>query len=57
MTSSKGPLVNSSTAIVRKKALLAVGGFPRNIKAGEDLFTWMMLAQEGVLCLMVLMVL
>ena len=38
------PPVWSSAVGVRKKALLAVGGFPEGITAGEDLLTWARLA-------------
>lgn len=42
---SKGlSLVNSSTACVRKEALLAVGGFPVGVRRGEDVVTWLKLA-------------
>ncbi len=45
MAFSKGlSLVNSSTACVRKDALLAVGGFPVGMRRGEDVVAWMKLA-------------
>lgn len=45
MAFSKGlSLVNSSTACVRKDALLAVGGFPVGMRRGEDVVAWIKLA-------------
>lgn len=42
---SKGlSLVNSSTACVRKEALIAVNGFPIGVKRGEDIICWINLA-------------
>lgn len=38
------PPINSSSLMVRRSALLAVGGFPTNISQGEDLLTWARLA-------------
>jgi glycosyltransferase involved in cell wall biosynthesis len=38
------PPINASAVAVRKEALLAVGGFPVGITAGEDLLTWARLA-------------
>lgn len=47
MAFSKGlSLVNSSTACVRKDALLAVGGFPVGMRRGEDIVAWMKLALQ-----------
>jgi glycosyltransferase involved in cell wall biosynthesis len=42
---SKGlGLVNSSTAVVRRAALMQVGGFPVGIRRGEDIIVWSKLA-------------
>lgn len=42
---SKGlSLINSSTACVRKDALICVGGFPVGVRRGEDLIVWIKLA-------------
>jgi glycosyltransferase involved in cell wall biosynthesis len=38
------PPLTSLVTIVRKKALLTVGGFPEGIASGEDLLTWARLA-------------
>ncbi|HUX95282.1 MAG TPA: glycosyltransferase [Bacteroidales bacterium] len=40
---SDPPLCSSSVA-VKKEAIVAIGGFPSEIKAGEDLLTWAKLA-------------
>lgn len=37
--------VSSSTTCVHRKALLDIGGFPENIKKGEDIIVWIKLAQ------------
>lgn len=37
-------LVNSSTACVRRSALLESGGFPVGVRRGEDIITWINLA-------------
>ena len=38
------PPINSSSVVVKKTALKAIGGFPLGIKSGEDLLTWARLA-------------
>ena len=38
-------MVHSSTACVRKQALLDMGGFPTGINIGEDVIVWMELAR------------
>lgn len=40
VSASKGPLVNSSSVVVRRSALLDIGGFPEGQAIGEDLYTW-----------------
>jgi glycosyltransferase involved in cell wall biosynthesis len=40
------PPVCSSTVCIRKQALVDLGGFPLNIKSGEDLLTWARLAAK-----------
>ncbi len=37
-------LINSTTACVRREALLAVGGFPVGVRRGEDIICWINLA-------------
>lgn len=37
-------LINSSTACVRKEALLDVGGFPVGVRRGPDVMTWIKIA-------------
>jgi glycosyltransferase involved in cell wall biosynthesis len=37
-------LINSSTACVRKEALLDVGGFPVGVRRGPDVMTWINIA-------------
>ena len=39
--------MSSSSATVRRDALLSVGGFPAGVKIGEDLDTWARLAWAG----------
>lgn len=41
------PLLTSISIIVSKKILTKVGGFPLNIKSGEDLLTWAKMATIG----------
>jgi glycosyltransferase involved in cell wall biosynthesis len=38
------PPVWSSAVVIRREALLAVGGFPNEVTSGEDLLTWARLA-------------
>ncbi|MCF0212078.1 MAG: glycosyltransferase family 2 protein [Bacteroidales bacterium] len=45
---SHPPFCSISVA-ARKDSLLAVGGFPRGIIAGEDLLTWARLAMQGTI--------
>lgn len=53
-TSSKGEVANSSKVCIRKSAVLALGGFPKGVVAGEDLYVWIRLALDGkVACDMV----
>lgn len=40
-------IINSSTACVRRSAVLAVGGFPVGVKRGPDVMTWIKLALHG----------
>lgn len=40
-------IINSSTACVRRSAVLAVGGFPVGVKRGPDVMTWINLALQG----------
>jgi len=40
-------LVISSTAVVSKQALLEIGGFPDQVKRGEDLVVWFKLARAS----------
>lgn len=37
-------LVNSTTACVRREALLAIGGFPEGVHRGEDIIVWAKIA-------------
>jgi glycosyltransferase involved in cell wall biosynthesis len=39
-------LINSTTACVRRDALLSIGGFPVGIKKGPDIITWSRLARS-----------
>ena len=47
IASRSDPPINSSSVVVRKTAINAVGGFPLEIKTGEDLLTWARLACLG----------
>jgi len=40
-------VVNSSTACVRKKSLLEIGGFPPGVLSGEDIYVWLRLGLLG----------
>lgn len=40
-------IINSSTACVRRSAMLAIGGFPVGVKRGPDVITWINLALNG----------
>jgi hypothetical protein len=46
VASLSDPPVCSSTVCIRKQALVDIGGFPLNIKSGEDLLTWARLAAK-----------
>lgn len=43
------PPLHSSSIMVRKSALLSIGGFPEGIHQGEDLLTWARLAATGTI--------
>lgn len=47
LSSSKGNVVLTSTACVKKTALDKVGGFPDGVAASQDLYLWILLALEG----------
>lgn len=40
ITIEGNPIFNASSVAVRKKVFEKIGGFPENIKGGEDLLTW-----------------
>ena len=40
------PPINSSAVVIKKEAILSVGGFPVGVTSGEDLLTWARLAAE-----------
>ena len=40
-------LVNSTTACVKRQALLDIGGFPVGVKRGEDIIVWVRLALDN----------
>jgi len=44
VASMSAPPLWSSAVCLRKKALLDIGGFPENVRSGEDLLTWARLA-------------
>lgn len=44
VASESNPPLWTSAVMVRREALVAVGGFPEGIKSGEDLLTWARLA-------------
>lgn len=44
MASGSTPPLHTSATMVSREALLSIGGFPENIKSGEDLLTWARLA-------------
>jgi len=44
VAASSDPPLCSSAVCVRKSAMLAIGGFPEGVTAGEDLLTWARLA-------------
>lgn len=45
--SSKGSVANSSKVCVNKATFLKIGGFPKGVVAGEDLYLWILFALEG----------
>jgi glycosyltransferase involved in cell wall biosynthesis len=47
VASCSHPPLSSITTIVRKAAVLAVGGFPEGVSSGEDLLTWARLAIDN----------
>lgn len=47
VASSGHPPLWTSAVMVRKSALVAVGGFPLGVRSGEDLLTWARLACYG----------
>lgn len=40
------PPIHTSSVIIRKESLLAIGGFPNGVHQGEDLLTWARLASK-----------
>lgn len=44
VASQSNPPICSSSVMIRKRAIQAIGGFPVGIKQGEDLLTWARLA-------------
>lgn len=44
VASSSHPPIWSSSVVIKKEVLQAIGGFPTGIKSGEDLITWARLA-------------
>ena len=44
VASCSHPPLWTSTVMVRKSAILTIGGFPEGVKSGEDLLTWARLA-------------
>jgi|LGOV01.1.fsa_nt_gb glycosyltransferase involved in cell wall biosynthesis len=47
----KGPVVHSSNVVVKRRALLELGGFPEGVHTGEDMDTWARLAFDGSVCM------
>ena len=47
IASKSEPPIHTSSVVVRRFAINAVGGFPLEIKTGEDLLTWARLACSG----------
>lgn len=47
VASQSDPPFCSISVMVRKEALMAIGGFPKGIHQGEDLLTWARLAANG----------
>lgn len=49
--SAKGNVVHTSSACVLKSIFIEIGGFPKNVVAGEDLYLWIMFAlNHKVVC-------
>lgn len=46
-SSLQGYVAKSSKVFIRKEALFNIGGFPENAKVCEDIFVWIMLANNG----------
>ncbi|WP_444984371.1 glycosyltransferase family 2 protein [Halomonas mongoliensis] len=44
---AKRNIIHSSTVCVDKKVFQQVGGFPEGVKAGEDIYLWLVLASQG----------
>jgi glycosyltransferase involved in cell wall biosynthesis len=44
LASQSDPIIWSSSLMVKKQAIESIGGFPSEIRAGEDLLTWARLA-------------
>ena len=49
VASQSDPPFCSISVMVQKKALMAIGGFPKGIHQGEDLLTWARLAATGTI--------
>lgn len=47
VASCSHPPLWTSAVVVRKSALQAIGGFPVDVKSGEDLLTWARLSAKG----------
>jgi glycosyltransferase involved in cell wall biosynthesis len=47
VASCSAPPICSSTVCIRKQALIDIGGFPLNVKSGEDLITWARLVAKN----------
>jgi glycosyltransferase involved in cell wall biosynthesis len=47
LASVHGAAVNSSKAVVSKRALQDIGGFPEGVGIGEDIYVWMRLASKS----------
>ena len=40
-------LINSSSVCIRRQSLYAIGGFPEHARIGEDIYTWLRLADTN----------
>jgi glycosyltransferase involved in cell wall biosynthesis len=47
--SQKASLINSSKVTILKEKLIEVGGFPIDVKVGEDIFVWIRLEMLGAM--------